>query len=271
MKLPKLIGIVRLPALAGSPQTQGQHPVDSLQEAGLRAVREAQGFVQAGYDGVLLENFGDVPYYGNSVPPETVASLSIIAGAVREAVSVPIGIHVLRNDARSALAIAAVTGCDFIRVNVFSGVTATEQGLIQGDSAYLLRERERLGASVAILADVHVQYGVTLSSFDIGHAIEELATRTLADGAIITGRTLGRLPDRLALEAASQCARALQFPFYLGSGVTHENLPGLKPWVDGFFVGSAVRKGSMPIADLDLKRTKELAKLFSQKGKLRKR
>ncbi|HNH39334.1 MAG TPA: BtpA/SgcQ family protein, partial [Microthrixaceae bacterium] len=40
--------------------------------------------------------------------------------------ALPVGINVLRNDARAALAIAAVTGASFIRVNVLSGVAATD-------------------------------------------------------------------------------------------------------------------------------------------------
>ena len=54
-----------------------------------------------------------------------------ISAAIREVSKLPLGINVLRNDAFSALAIAAVTGADFIRVNVLSGVTATDQGLIE--------------------------------------------------------------------------------------------------------------------------------------------
>src|SRR4029079_5487495 len=127
--LPSLIGVIHLPALAGAPGSSD--PADALQRAGLQAVKEAQILVKAGFDGLILENFGDVPFYKTQVPPETIASMSVIAAAVREAArKVSLGINVLRNDARAAMAIAAVTGCDFIRVNVLSGVSATDQGWI---------------------------------------------------------------------------------------------------------------------------------------------
>ena len=42
--------------------------------------------------------------------PETVAALTRVVAAVVERVSIPVGVNVLRNDARAALSVAAVTG-----------------------------------------------------------------------------------------------------------------------------------------------------------------
>ncbi len=264
MKLPQLIGVIHLPPLAGAPRAGSLTPVEALQEAGMLAVREAAALVKAGFNGIILENFGDTPFYKDRVPPETIASLSIIAAAVREAVEVPIGINVLRNDARSALAIAAVTGCDFIRVNVISGVTATDQGLIEGDAAFLIRERARLQTPVQILADVHVKHGLSLSSSDLNLAIEEVGGRALVDGVIVTGKTTGRLIDLSALQAASQVAKSHQIPIFLGSGATQDTLSEVKPWVDGIIVGSALRKKGQAGAELDMNRIRDFVKAFTK-------
>ncbi len=267
MKLPRLIGVIHLPALPGAPGAFHEHPAETLQKVGLRAVAEARLMAQAGYDAIILENFGDTPFYKTQVPPETIASMSIIAAAVRESVEIQLGINILRNDARAALAIAAVTGCDFIRVNVLSGVAATDQGWIEGDAAFLARERDRLHSSTAILADVHVKHAVTFSSLDLGVALEEVGARSLADGVIITGRTTGRLVDPSALEVASRTARHLGIPLYLGSGVTRENLKDLRPWVDGVIVGSNLRKKGVAGAELDAKRTRDFARSFRSLAK----
>jgi membrane complex biogenesis BtpA family protein len=270
VRIPKLIGVVHLPPLPGSPLAHGEHPVDILQKVGMQAVEEAQMLAQAGYDGVILENFGDTPFYKDQVPAETVAALSIIAAAVREVVDIQVGINVLRNDGKSALAIAAVTGCDFIRVNVLSGLAATDQGLVEGDAAFLIRERARLNVPVGILADVHVKHAITLSSFDLGLAIEEVGLRAMADGVIITGRTTGRLVDSQALQYASQVARAHKIPLLIGSGANSENLKEIQPWVDGIIVGSHLRKGGVAGAPLDLKRTKDFASQFLKMSKSKK-
>lgn len=269
MTLPKLIGVIHLPPLAGSPGSRQEHPIEALQQAGFRAVQEAQALAKAGFDGVLLENFGDIPFYKATVPPETIASMAIIAAAVRESVKIKIGIHVLGNDARSALAIAAVTGCEFIRVNGFSGVTATDQGIQESNAAQLLRERDRLGVDVSFLADVHVKHGRPLSSSesDLYQAIEEVALRSMADGVILTRKTPGRLLDLETLKAASQVAHSIKIPFFIGSGVTPDQLKEIRPWVDGVLVGSALRKGGGAGATLDTKRVQEFFKEFLKAGR----
>ena len=56
------------------------------------------------------------------------------------------GINVLRNDAQAAMGIAAASGASFVRVNVLSGAMLTDQGLIEGQAAELLRLRRQLEA-----------------------------------------------------------------------------------------------------------------------------
>ncbi|MGK5083929.1 BtpA/SgcQ family protein [Bdellovibrionota bacterium FG-1] len=266
-RLPSLIGVIHLPPLAGTPGSANAN--EALQKAGLRAVQEAKALTDAGFDGLILENFGDVPFYKTQVPPETVASMAIIAAAVREATKILIGINVLRNDARAALAIAAVSGCDFIRVHVLSGVSATDQGLIEGDAAFLLRERDRLGAPhIAILADALVKHARTFSTDQIELAIEEVVLRAGAQGAILTGTTTGRPVDMMQLEKASNHARKHGIPLYIGSGATQKNILDLRKWATGIIVGSALRKGGKAGAPLDLKATRAFAKVFfSRRGK----
>lgn len=267
LAIPPLIGVIHLPPLAGSPRAsrEGVSPSQALQRAGLWAVKEARLLSEAGFQGLIVENFGDAPFYKTRCPPETVASLAVIATAVREVSSLPVGINVLRNDARAALAIAAVSGCHFIRVNVLSGVVATDQGMIEGDAAFLLRERERLGAGgIRILADVHVKHGKTLSSDEIGLAFEEMANRGLADGVIVTGAATGRAVELPALERVSDVARSQGMGFWIGSGATRASLPELMRHASGVIVGSALRRGGRAGERLDPKRTRDFARVFQQ-------
>lgn len=267
IKLPTLVGVIHLPALAGAPQSAGEHPATSLQKAGTTAVREAKLLTEAGFDGLILENFGDVPFYKQSVPPETVASMAIIAAAIRESTRVSLGVNVLRNDARSALAIAAVTGCQFIRINVLSGVAATDQGLIESDAAFLIRERARLGCDVAILADAHVKHAHSLSSVDLNLAIEDLAHRQMADGVIITGASTGKAIPPESFKTASRLARSGGIRLYAGSGVTVENISDVRSAVHGIIVGSALRKGGRAGQSLDARRVQEFVRAY-KRGKI---
>ena len=255
LNLPRCIGVIHLPPLPGSPGASSAEPTVSLQKAGLLAVREAIALKKAGFDGIILENFGDAPFFPTKVPTETVVAFSVIAAAVREAVSLPLGINVLRNDSLSALSIAAVTGADFIRVNVLSGVMATDQGIIEGRAFELLRERDRLGARhVGILADVHVKHAKSLSSDSLTLGIEETSGRGGADAVIITGSTTGRPPSQEDLIEATRAASKCGVPLYVGSGIDPETMKTLPDSNIRMIVGSTLRRGGKAGAPLDLKR-----------------
>ena len=70
----------------------------------------------------------------------------------------PIGVNVLRNDAIAALSIAHACEANFIRVNVLSGAVVSDQGLIQGRAAELVRLRHAWASPIQILADVGVKH-----------------------------------------------------------------------------------------------------------------
>lgn len=262
MKRPfSAIGVVHLPPLLGAPESTAQNPLFVLEAAGRRAIEEARMLERLGYSGVVIENFGDAPFFKDRVPPETIAAMTLIVGAVREAVSFPVGVNVLRNDARAALAIAVATGADFIRVNILSGVTATDQGVIEGEAATLLRERARLGSSVAILADVHVKHGRSLSSDSLSLAIEETGLRAGADGVILSGATTGRPVSDEDLETAQGAALALDIPLYIGSGVDAASLTRYLGKVDGVFIGTALKRNGQAGETLDRVRARNFMKV----------
>ena len=123
--IPALTGMVHLAALPGSPRYDGR--LQPIEDA---AVADAITLAAAGFDGVIIENFGDSPFFADDVPDITIAAVTRMALAVAREIDLPIGINILRNDALGALAIAAASGAMMIRVNVLSGSMFTDQGLI---------------------------------------------------------------------------------------------------------------------------------------------
>ena len=97
-------------------------------------MRDARALRDGGCDGFVVENFGDRPFTRGRVEAETVAAMTRVIAEVTAVVRLPFGVNVLRNDALSALAIAAATGAAFIRVNVHTGAMLTDQGIIEGDA-----------------------------------------------------------------------------------------------------------------------------------------
>src|SRR5262245_62009224 len=99
---PLLLGVVHLPPLPGAPRAA------SMAEVLSRASEDAAAYAEAGFDGVVVENYGDAPYFPGAVPPETVAAMSVATASVRRALprGLLAGVNVLRNDALAAVAVA---------------------------------------------------------------------------------------------------------------------------------------------------------------------
>src|SRR5262249_12302675 len=147
-----VIGVLHAPPLPGSPRFGGDT------SAVLAAVlHDADALAAGGVDALLLENFGDAPFFPRRVPAATVAHMTALAAEVRRRFDLPLGINLLRNDGCGALTVAQAVGGAFIRVNVLCGARVTDQGIIEGIAHRLLRDRAALGAEgVQILADVDV-------------------------------------------------------------------------------------------------------------------
>lgn len=234
-----VIGVVHLLPLPTSARWQG-----SLRAVIDRAAQEATALASGGVDGIIVENFFDAPFTKGAVDPAVVSAMSLVVQRLMQLVTLPIGINVLRNDGRSALAIATCTGASFIRVNVLTGVMATDQGLIEGEAHQLMRYRRELGSSVKVLADVLVKHARPLGSPNLTTAVQETIHRGLADGVILSGWATGSPPSFEDLELAK--AAAGNTPVLIGSGASWENIPKLIQAADGVIVSSALkRRGSL--------------------------
>jgi membrane complex biogenesis BtpA family protein len=253
---PALVGVVHLGALPGAPRYGGQ-----LAPVLAAALRDARALAEGGCDALLVENFGDVPFRGERVEAETVAALTLAVDRVqRELPGLPVGVNMLRNDARAALGVCAATGARALRVNVHTGAAVTDQGLLEGRAAETLRERARLGLDCALLADVHVKHAVPLGGGSIADAARDAAERGLADGLIVSGPGTGRaasLEDLRAVRAA--CPHT---PLWLGSGCSPEAPPELRSLLDGAIVGTWIKEGGEVGRPVDAERVARLRRWF---------
>lgn len=225
-------------------------------------MRDADALVDGGVDGLMIENFGDVPFYPGRVPAQTVAAMVRLAVAVRERHAMPLGINVLRNDGQSALAIAAAVGAQFIRVNILTGARLADQGIIQGQAHEILRERAMLGAKeIKILADVDVKHSAALAQVALENEVEDTLLRGLADGLIVSGTGTGKATDPAQLERVK--AVAGNAPVFVGSGADEQTIKHYLPFADGFIIGSAFKRGGKvnnPVARERVERVVEAVK-----------
>jgi membrane complex biogenesis BtpA family protein len=248
-KTKTVIGMLHLPALPGSPGFGGD----------LAAIRDgllndAHLLVAGGVHSLMMENFGDVPFYPGRVPVSVATHMTALATEVRRRFpSVPLGINVLRNDGRTALAVAHASGADFIRVNVLCGARVADQGLLQGIAHDLLRDRMELRANhIRIFADVDVKHSAPLAPRPIADEVEDTIHRGLADALVVSGAGTGKPTDLGKVKAVK--AAAGKTPVYIGSGITAETIGNYLPHVDGFIVGTAFKHDGVASAAVDPER-----------------
>jgi uncharacterized protein len=230
-----VIGVIHLAPLPTSPRWGG-----SLKAVFDRAEQEAAALAAGGVNGIIVENFFDAPFPKDQVDPVVVSTMTLVVQRLQNLVTLPIGLNVLRNDARSAIAIAMATDAQFIRVNVLTGVMATDQGLIEGQAHQLLRYRRELGSDVKIFADVLVKHARPLGTPNLTTAVQETLDRGLADAVILSGWATGSPPLQADVELAK--AAAGDKPLFIGSGADWENVSRLMPPADGVIVSSSLKR-----------------------------
>jgi membrane complex biogenesis BtpA family protein len=249
---PVLIGMVHLLGLPGSP---GARP---MRETLARALSDARVWRRHGADALLVENYGDRPWFPDAAPPVTVAAMARICAALVAEVGGPIGVNVLRNDARAALAIAAACELDFIRVNVHSGVAVTDQGLLAGRAHETLRERMALRPSVRILADLRVKHSAPLAARPLADEARELSERAGADALLVTGPATGAPPDPAEVEAVVAAVPGI--PVLIASGVDPALIAATRARVAGWIVGTSAKRGGVVEGPPDPRKVRALTR-----------
>jgi len=239
-----VIGMLHIPSLPGAP----------LNKLDLKAITrwvldDAKALTSSGVDGLLLENFGDIPFYPQQVPPHTVAFITALGVEVKRHFRLPLGINVLRNDPDSALAIAAASSAEFIRVNIHTGARLTDQGVIQGSAHNTVRYRRLLGSDIKIFADVDVKHSAPVALRDLSSEVEEMVARGCADAVIVTGSATGHeasLQDLKSVKAAAASASVIA-----GSGVDASNVTAVLKIADALIVGTSFKQSGITTNPVD--------------------
>lgn len=225
------------------------------------ALSDADHYLAAGADALLLENSHDLPYIKPPLPARAVALMARIAREIRKRFPGPIGIQMLEAANETALEIAHAAGLDFLRAEGYVFAHVGGAGIIEGCAGQLLRRRKELGcAHIRVFADVkkkHCAHALT-GDLDITDVVKQ-SEFFLADGVIVTGARTGEAPDPRELRRVKKSAHV---PVLIGSGMTPENIGAFLPQADAFIVGSTFRKNGRYLEALDPARLQRFMKAF---------
>lgn len=255
-KIKQIIGVVHLLPLPGSPCAS-----NSFEEVIARALLDAQALRDGGVDLVIIENFGDAPFVRGSVDPHVVSMMTVIGMKLRE-LGLELGINVLRNDARTALAIAASIGASLIRINVHTGAAWTDQGLIQGEAYQTLLYKKQLGVDaerIQIAADIMVKHATPAGTRSMIDAAKDTVYRGRADSIIVTGAATGATIDIKELIELRSALPGVSI--MIGSGVNAENVLEIMKYADGAIVGTYFHTDGDLSKPLDVNRVRALMSL----------
>lgn len=240
-----IIGMAHLAPLPGSPRHDGM----SMQEITDLALSDARLMNQAGVDGAIVENFGDVMFY-KRVPAETIAAMTYVSAAIaREVPGLVLGICVLQSDAIAGMAIANTIGAKFIRVPYYTETYVVDAGLMDSIAAETLRYRKFLNADVKIFADVHIKHGYPLSQRPISQSALDAEHRGLADAILVTGIATGAQTDVSDVKEVKEAVHAT--PVLVASGVDEKNLPLYQDTADGAILGTHIKVDNDTEAPID--------------------
>ena len=223
-----------------SPGVPGFVCVESAVE---RAIAETEVYLSAGVDGIIVENMRDFPCVAEELQgPEVVAAMTRVACAVkRRASRIPVGIQVLFRGNKTAIAVAQVAGCDFIRAEGWTYAHVADKGIATSSAGEVIRYRASIGAQrISVFADIkkkHASHALT-ADLSIGDIADTMELHQ-ADAIIVTGSHTGVAAN---VDDLNDARIHSKLPVLIGSGVTHENLSRLSLHADGFIVGSAFKE-----------------------------
>lgn len=233
-----LIGMVHLAALPGTPF----HQEGTLGELVEDAVASAMALDTAGADGCLLQTVDRVYPVEDEADPAKIAALALVTGAIRREVrpDFQIGVQIMRNANRAAIAVAKVAGGDFIRATALVGATMSPHGLVEANPHRVMRYRAGLHAEeIAIVADIS---SMQFKWFGEDKPVGEIARAACLVGAAAVAVSHASEVGLMSLiEQVREATPGM--PIMLAGGTNHTNARRLLGAADGAFVGKAIEAG----------------------------
>lgn len=240
-----LIGMVHCLPLPGTYGAQ-----TTIEQVISRAVSDAKLLEACKFDAVMVENedSGIAPHMSKV----QYAGMSMVAQAVRSAVSIPMGLCCGGLNYEEAMSICRVTGGEFFRAPIFVDTVMNYNGIITPCSPQILEYRKQIGGEhIKILADIQVKYYYMVNSSISITQSARWAAKQGADAVIVTGTASGM---ETPMDDLQQVKKSVSIPVAVGSGVTVSNIAQQMEFADILIIGTALRKDGKMSEPIDPQR-----------------
>lgn len=235
-----IIGVVHLPPLPGTPYYQE----GDLEKAVEKAKRCVNALIEGGAGGCLLQPLDRAYHVNDNADYARVSGMTMITAEIKKEVNTDfqVGIQLLWNGVIPSLAVAKVSGADFIRCSAICGTVATPYGTIEADADRIMGYRRRINAFRIGISAEAAGYHLTK-----GYA-DEKEFQTKARNMVFAGadmlevyNTDPGINDKLV---KSIRAAVKDIPVILGGGTGLETVKERLMLADGAYVGSCFEDGS---------------------------
>lgn len=248
---PIIIGAVHLPYYGRN------NPVQSYRELEEYTLINVRAFADNGINTVYIQDENLNP---GLAYPETIALLSSLGRLLKtEIKNLKLGFIIQAHDGTAPIAVATVTGADFVRIKVFAGNMYKAEGLQTGVGIEAVNYRTMLQSNVKIIADVYDREGMPMPDVPIDMAIG-WADRFGADGFILTGHSYESTIEYLKTADKMN----LKKPVLVGGSVKEDNIYEILDHCDGAVVSSSLML-EPALSDSYLHWDVEKIKRFSEK------
>ncbi|MDR1794098.1 MAG: BtpA/SgcQ family protein [Erysipelotrichaceae bacterium] len=213
----------------------------SFSEIQEQVMAEAKMVAQMGFDGFILQNMHDGPI-SQTARPETIAYMSVLASLLKKTYP-ELVLGILVNwDGLASLAVAEASQADFVRVeHLYTGVSVSSTGLMQGQCAEILSMKKRLESKIPIFADAQEVNGTYVAPKPKVQEACDIVRSAYADGVFLSGESAS---ESLQLGKAVK-AKMPDVPLFLGGGATGDNIRELMGVYDGVSVATWIKNGNM--------------------------
>ena len=230
-----IIAVIYLPPLPGYPNHPGLATCLDLIYQQVNILEKHQ------VAGVLLENENDRPYRLLATP-EIIASMTYLTSKVVEKFQhIKVGVEYLLNDPKASLAIAHVSGAQFIRTDYFVDRMSREEygGEMYINPTELINYRAKLKAiNIKIFTDIQVKYARMLEENKSLLDSTVQAKKFQSAAVVVSGSKTGQAPDLWELKKLKE--GITDFPILIGSGLNPSNAREMFQYADGAIVGTSL-------------------------------